>query len=50
MSMSYAAELLISIVILFRFVLNVCFTIIGAPFSQFVRERIDFRNESLAER
>ena len=30
--------------------LNVCFTIVGAPFGDFVRERIEARNTGLADR
>ena len=30
--------------------LNVCFTVVGEPFSDFVRERIEHRNEKLTDR
>ena len=30
--------------------LNVCFTVVGEPFSNFVRERIEHRNEKLTDR
>ena len=30
--------------------MDVCFTIIGKPFGDFVRERIDMRNEELADK
>ena len=33
-----------------QWILNVCYTIIGEPFQQFVRERSDERNETLAEK
>ena len=34
----------------FQWILNVCYTIIGQPFSEFVKERMNERNEQLAER
>ena len=34
----------------FKWVINVCYTVIGSPFAAFVREKIESRNEDLAAR
>ena len=33
-----------------QFILDVAFTIIGEPFSQFIKDAVDTRNSTLAER
>ena len=33
-----------------QWIINVCYCVIGNPFSDFIRERVNERNESLAER